>query len=368
MLKYIFAILVFLHGLIHALGFARAFGYVNITQLTKEISKPAGLVWFISAILFIAVAVLFLLKKEAWPVIAIVAAVISQILIIAAWRDARFGIIANLIIFLIAVTALASVNFSRMVKKETAAMLSSIKPVNTVITKEMLNSTPPIVQKWLINAGVVGKEKVHTVRLKQVGEMRTKPNGKWMPFTATQYFTVDTPAFNWQADVQMMPLLSMNGRDKFENGKGEMLIKVLGLVNVVNAKDHDKINQSTMMRFLAEMCWFPSAALAEYIKWESADSTSAKATMNYKGISASGIFQFDTNGDIISFTGNRWYGSGKDATLEKWYVETNGYSTFQGIRIPGKSEVSWKMNKGDFNWLYLRIIDVEYNKPGLYNK
>jgi hypothetical protein len=90
--------------------------------------------------------------------------------------------------------------------------------------------------------------------------------------------------------------------------------------------------------------------------------------MNYKGITASGIFQFDTNGGIISFTGNRWYGSGKDVTLEKWYVETNGYSTFQGIRIPGKSEVSWKLNKGDFNWLYLRIIDVEYNKPGLYNK
>jgi hypothetical protein len=266
MLRYFFAIVIFFHSLIHFMGFAKAFGYSNITQLTKEISKPAGFFWFISAILFIAAAVLFLLKKEAWPVVAIIAAVISQILIITAWKDARFGTIANLIILLVAVTALASVNFSRMVKKETATMLSSIKPVNTVITKEMLNSIPPIVQKWLINAGVVGKEKVHTVRLKQAGEMRTKANGKWIPFTATQYFTVDTPAFNWQADVQMMPLLSMNGRDKFEDGKGEMLIKVLGLLNVVNAKDDDKINQSTMMRFLAEMCWFPSAALAEYIK------------------------------------------------------------------------------------------------------
>ena len=366
MIKYFFAILIFFHGLIHFMGFAKAFGYGNITQLTKDISKLAGFFWFLAAVLFIVVTVLFLAKKDAWSVLAIIAAVISQLLIINVWKDARFGTIANLVVLLVAVPFFAAVSFNNMAKKEAAIMLSAPSPAAAVFTKEMLDSLPPVVEKWLINAGVVGKEKVHTVRLKQTGEMRTKPNGKWMPFTATQYFRVDAPAFNWLTTVQMMPLINMNGRDKFENGKGEMLIKLLGLANVVNEKENDKINQSAMMRFLAEMCWFPSAAIAEYIKWEPVDAASAKATMYYKGVTASGIFQFGRDGLITSFTGDRWYGSGKAATLEKWFVETNGYAIFHGIQIPGKSEVSWKLNNGDFNWLYLHIIDIEYNKPGLY--
>ena len=43
MLKYTFAFIILVHGLIHLLGFAKAFGYGNITQLTKEISKPIGM-------------------------------------------------------------------------------------------------------------------------------------------------------------------------------------------------------------------------------------------------------------------------------------------------------------------------------------
>jgi hypothetical protein len=366
MIKYFFAVFIFLHGLIHLMGFAKAFGYGNITQLTKDISKLAGFFWLITAVLFIAATILFLLKKESWPVVAIIAAVISQLLIITEWKDTRFGTIGNLVVVLVAVPALAAIGFNNMAKKEAAAMLSTSSSVNTVVTKEMLYGLPQVVQKWLMNSGVVGKEKIHTVRLKQTGEMRTKPNGKWMPFTATQYFTVDSPAFNWSTTMQMMPMLSMNGRDKFENGKGAMLIKVLGLVNVVNEKENDQINQSSMMRYLAEMCWFPSAALAGYITWEAVDSTSAKATMQYKGVTVSGVFQFDSNGNMISFSGDRWYGSGNDATLQKWFVETNGYATFHGIRIPGKSEVSWKLDKGDFNWLYVHIVDIEYNKQRLY--
>lgn len=82
MLKYLFALIMFIHGLIHFMGFAKAYSYGNITQLTQDISKPNGLLWFMVAILFVVATVLLLLKKESWPYIVIIAAVISQILII----------------------------------------------------------------------------------------------------------------------------------------------------------------------------------------------------------------------------------------------------------------------------------------------
>lgn len=59
---------------------------------------------------------------------------------------------------------------------------------------------------------------------------------KWMSATAIQYTTIETPAFIWAVDVKMNPFLYAVGRDKFENGKGEMLIKLNSLINKVPSK------------------------------------------------------------------------------------------------------------------------------------
>ncbi len=69
MLKTIFIFITLIHGLIHFMGFAKAFGYGNITQLTKEISKPVGLLWFSTAVLFIICIALYLLKKDSWTIL-----------------------------------------------------------------------------------------------------------------------------------------------------------------------------------------------------------------------------------------------------------------------------------------------------------
>lgn len=95
MLPYILALLLFLHGLIHFMGFAKAFGYGDMKQLTIPISKPAGIAWMITAFLLIITTVLFLLKTEAWRYLAISSILLSQILIIKSWKDAKFGTIGN---------------------------------------------------------------------------------------------------------------------------------------------------------------------------------------------------------------------------------------------------------------------------------
>lgn len=366
MFRYFFAVLVLLHGLIHTMGFAKAFGYAEIAQLSGYISKAAGIVWLMAAAMLVITFLLLLLKKEKWALVAIIAVLLSQILIITVWKDARFGTILNVMILAAAVSSLAEMSFNSKVRKEVSSLLNSAAVERKVITKDMLGHLPLIVQKWLIAAGVIGKERIDTVRLKQQGEMRTGPGKNWMPFSATEYFSIQQPAFNWQTKVQVTSILNMTGRDRFEKGNGAMLIRLNGLINIANKKNEDRINHSAMMRFLAEICWFPTAALAEYIEWKGLDAASAEATMHYKGITASGIFNFDTNGDMISFTGNRWYTNGKHTSLEKWLVQTNGYAVYDGWRVPARCEVSWKLNKGDFNWLYLRVTNLEFNTKELY--
>lgn len=70
--------------------------------------------------------------------------------------------------------------------------------------------------------------------------------------------------------------------------------------------------------------------------------------------------------NIVIFSANRYYGSGPNAMLEKWLVETKAYKVYDGIRIPSQCKVSWKLKTGNFNWLNLEITDLEFNKAELY--
>lgn len=364
-MKIVFILIVIIHALIHLLGFLKAFQLAEINQLTQNISRPMGILWLIALILFLAAAIQFISNHDLWWITALAAVILSQVLIILFWQDAKFGTITNLIILLVAIVAFADWSFNRDVKNEIAEMLAqNSTDKKEILTEEKISSLPPIVQKWLKNSGAVGKEMIHTVRLKQKGQMKMKPEQeKWYEANAEQYFTVDDPAFIWKVKVDMMPLVFFTGRDKFSDGKGNMLIKVLSLFNVVNSSDNEKINQGTLQRYLGETIWFPTAAVSPYIKWEEIDSLSAKATMTYKGTSGSAVFTFNENGDFVKFSAMRYKDSDEKAQLKEWIITLSDYKVYDGIKIPVKGEATWKLDEGDFTWYKLEVFDVEYNKP-----
>lgn len=367
MVKTLFSFVIVIHGLIHLLGFFKAFDVGNITQLSAQISKPMGVIWLAVSLLFLLTAVMYVMNYRLWPAVAIIALVLSQFVIITAWGDAKFGTIANLIILFAALPALGNMMFNSKVTAEQENLLEQVsKPDEIVLKEEDFQQLPEIVQTWQKNSGAAGKPNVTFVRLKQAGEMKTKPDGRWMDFTAVQYFDVDNPSFVWKVDVRLMPLVTLTGRDKLQDGQGEMVIKLLSLINVVNVKDNERINTGTLIRFLGEICWFPSAALSETIKWEEIDEYSAKATLKIGAQPVSGIFRFSEKGDFLSFEANRYYGGGEDAELRKWVVKAAEYKTFDSYRIPAKLSVTWKLPEGDFTWLKLEIADLEINRFELY--
>ena len=367
MAKSIFLFIILIHGLIHLLGFFKVFDIGDENQLTAVISKPAGIIWLIATVLFLMTALTYLLNYTVWPFLAVIAVIFSQVLIFTAWGDAKFGTIANIIVLLATIPAFGHVSFSNRVESEQIDLLEQVNtPSNSVITGEDFSHLPTTVQRWLNRSEVPEKPDVSFVRLKQTGEMKTTPDGKWMEFSAVQYFDTKRPAFNWSTEVQMMPLVHLAGRDKLTDGQGEMIIKLLSLFNVVNEKNNEKINSGTMIRYLGEICWFPAVALNESITWEQIDELSAKAMLEINGEEVSGIFKFSENGDFTSFEAERYYGGGEEATLQRWVVEASEHSTFDGYRIPTKLNVTWKLPEGDFTWLHLQITDLEVNRFDLY--
>jgi hypothetical protein len=103
-MRTLFFIIILLHGLIHLMGFVKAFGFADISELTLPISRSRGLLWLTTALILVTAALLWFLRIESWWVAAIFGVIMSQILVFAFWQDARFGTILNVVILTVMVT------------------------------------------------------------------------------------------------------------------------------------------------------------------------------------------------------------------------------------------------------------------------
>lgn len=266
-------------------------------------------------------------------------------------------IIAFIIVLAFIAALIGKFSFDRMVSKEVMNLFKNAgKEKPEKISEADIARLPEPVQKYMRYTKMVGKDKIHTVRLKQIGKIRMKQDAKWMPFEAEQYYTTDNPAFIWKANVKFAPLLWISGRDSFVNGKGNMLIKILSLIKVVDGAGPE-LDQGALCRYLNEMMWFPDAYLNSYIKWEPVDANSAKATMTVNGITASALLMFDSEGKLVDFIAERYM----ETTKETWSTPVSGFREYSGIRLPAKGRAVWKLKSGNFCYIELELVDIEYN-------
>jgi hypothetical protein len=102
MLKLIFGFFLIAHGMIHLMGFSKAFHLYNQSgkagEISTEISKPMGMAWLSVTTLFLASTLLLFLQNEYWLFLTLTATLFSQVLISKTWKDAWPGTIANLIV------------------------------------------------------------------------------------------------------------------------------------------------------------------------------------------------------------------------------------------------------------------------------
>jgi len=224
------------------------------------------------------------------------------------------------------------------------------------ISEADLGALPEPVQRYLRYAQVLDKESIRTVRLKQEGTFKTKPEQSWMPMVAEQYFTTDPPAFLWYGTITPFPFMTISARDLYANGHGYMLVKLLSLFTLGN-ESGPNIDQGGAVRYLAEIAWFPTAWLSDYIQWEAIDSQSAKVTISHEKIISSAVLNFDELGRITDLKAERYYGE----QMQHWSGKIEEYQEIGGILIPTKVEVTWNLPDGDFSYFRSEITEIEFN-------
>lgn len=268
--------------------------------------------------------------------------------------------IIGFILLLFVITGYSLWSFNQKALRNIETLLSRVDTNDRAIREDMLHDLPEPVQRWLINSGVVGREEIQTVYLKQTGKMKLNPGQKnWIKSEAEQAFNTIQPQFTWRVKTSMFGL-PVVGRDDFNNGKGSMLIKLAGLIPVVNLADNPKLNESTMQRFLGEIVWFPTAALSPYITWEAVDESSVRATIEYEGIKGTALFYFNETGEPVKVIIPR-YRDINDEEPTDWEADIKRVEGVNGIVIPVEVEASWLPEEGKFTWYVFEVHDVKYN-------
>lgn len=228
------------------------------------------------------------------------------------------------------------------------------------ITSEMLQDLPKTVARYLAYTGVVGTPWIETVHLKQTGRFRLGRDRPWMPMTAEEFYTTDPPALTWHARFKVAGLPLLRARDRYESGHGHMFGKLAGLFTIFDVRG-EELDQATMIRYLNEIMWFPTAFLGENITWQEVDDHSAQVIFHDRGKSVSGRMFFDDVGRMTNFTTMRYREIEGEFSLDPWSTPIRGYGPRAGLQLPVRAQAVWNLPAGDLTYADLEITDVEYN-------
>jgi len=342
---------------------AQYFRIIEYEVIQNGIDRKNGVLWVVSMFSCLIAIVLYIIFPEIWWIDGFVLIVILQISIVIYWKQTWYITFLNFLVFVATLVGMMYFIFLRGFNNDKDSMLSSIDDSDkSIISFSSLITYPVAVQKWLNQSGIIGKTKIKSVHMSQNYKLKLKVEDKeYSDATAEQYSITNPPAFLWRLEMRMMSFLRVFGKDKYQDGKGSMVISLLGLLKIVNENGHVKLNEGTLQRYLGELIWYPSLALSPLIQWEHIDNRTVNATISYKDTTATGTFRFDENGNLIEFRTMRFKDTSNDSQRIPWFVEIDEFGTFDGIRIPIKCKATWTLDSGNWTWSHIHVNSAMYS-------
>lgn len=252
---------------------------------------------------------------------------------------------------------------------EVRLRLQSEKTVTPgLLSEKDIAHLPEPVKKYLCLTGFVGKEKISNVFLKASGQIRSSEKSGWMQFTSEQYnfFSHPLRAFYIKAKKMGIPAIGLH---LYKNETATMVIKLLNLFKVVDAKGPE-MNQAETVTILNDMCFMaPGSLISKQISWEVLNASQVKAVYTNGKITVSAILTFDDDGRLINFLSyDRFETDGKTYTNIPWETPVREYRKFGDYYLPSKADVIYKRPEGNFCYLVFYLDDIQYNRKAFNDK
>lgn len=250
-------------------------------------------------------------------------------------------------------------------RRETDAMIEKLEREATEndepVSFRDFEALPAPVAAYFRFALTDGQKRIRNATVRHEGQFTL--GDKWIPFVSTQHFSSSPAAFVWDAKMRMNALLSVRVRDSFLGGRGAMKVKLLALFPLVDEHDDAQLDAGSLMRYLAESVWLPTALLpSENLEWTPLDAHRARATLKSGDTTVSLEFSFEESGEISGFFTPARVHSLKGQTKElPWSGRLWNYERRNGMMIPLQGEVSWQMPEGDVPYYRGKIVALQFD-------
>lgn len=230
-----------------------------------------------------------------------------------------------------------------------------------IISETDLVHLPMIVQKYLRYVGVIGREKVHNMCVVLSGGIRSNPGESWMKLTSVQYNFFDNPVrvFYIKARKAGIPAIGLH---IYKNEKASFIVKLLGLIKIIDAKG-EKLNQGETVTVFNDMCLLaPATLISKNIQWKEIDRLSVMARYTNGKITISAKLAFNEKGELINFISNdRYETDGKKYNNYPWLTPVKGYKEFNGLKLCSEATADFERPEGTYSYAQFIVKEVEYN-------
>lgn len=367
-LRWIFAVVVIVHGLIHLLGAVKGFGWAPVDELSATPSAAAAVAWLGASVLLVATGVSLLLGYRWWWILGAVAFVLSQLLVISSWADAQAGLAANLLLLVGVVYGYASegpTGYRARYRRLRAAALA--RPgVDRVVTDADLAALPEPIATYIRLTGAVGQPRVGNFRARIHGRIRGGPDKPWMSFTGEQVNTYGSaPSRVLLMDATMFGL-PVDVLHAFVGPHATMQVKLCSLMRMVDARGADMDRAETVTMF-NDICVLAPAALVDVpIRWQAIDRHRVRGEFTNGAHTVGAVLTFGPDGYLVDFVSDdrlRAARDGKSFVRQRWSTPIGGYREL-GKRVIGTSgKARWHAPdpEGEFTYLEFVVDAVAYN-------
>lgn len=365
MIQGVFIVVLVLHGLIHLLGFAKAFGYAELTQLTRPISRGLGVLWLLAALLMLTTAGAAWFRPGWWWALGALALLASQGVIAASWSDAKFGTVANGLLLLGVLYGFASrgpwslrAEFERCLQSQ-----GLVVPTSPLLVEADLASLPEPVQRYVRRSGALGQPRIRSFRAIWTGRIRGSATDPWMAFTAEQVNTVDPPQRFFKMDA-VRSGLPVDVLHAFDERGATMRVRLLSALTLVDAKGPEMTRAETVTLFNDLCVLAPGALVSPLIAWEPVDGSTARARFTLRANTIRAEVRFNAAGELVDFVSDdRAAGSadGRTFTRLRWSTPLREYAQVGPARVATRGDAVWHPVGGAWAYGEFQLLSLAYN-------
>lgn len=216
-----------------------------------------------------------------------------------------------------------------------------VEPAREQFSEDLVRGLPAAARRYLLHAIAPATPLASSVRLAMRGSI--KPGGAmpWMRFTAQQILTPER-GFVWKVKARWGPFVII-GVDRYCQGEGRTLMKLFGLVSVVDAGGPD-VSKSALGRLAAESVLVPSTLLPrEAVRWEAVDEGRARVHLTVDGEPTALTLSVDAEGRLRQVVVQRWGDQTESGEYDyiPFGVALDEERAFEGFTIPSQLRAGW---------------------------